>query len=124
MIRPVIIMTVCAALSGCGTVGGFSGFSGIGSKSAGKRAASENELPYKAKVTKSENDILDFSVSVANNGEGVEAVRESVRFEGTKYCLFTNGSSDINWTIDEATSDWAFVQDGDALIFNGRCVGR
>ena len=121
MIKPVIAMALCLALVGCG---GFSGFSGIGSKAGGKRATTENELPFKAKVTKGEEDVLNFSVSVANNGSDVDAVRESVRFEGTKYCLFTNGTSDIAWTMDDATGDWAFVQDGDALVFTGRCVGR
>lgn len=121
MIKPFVTLMLCTSLMGCGAFGNFSGF---GSKAGGKRATTENELPFKAKVTKGDEDILDFSVSVANNGEGLDAVRESVRFEGTKYCLFTNGSSDIAWTLDGTSADWAFVQDGDALTFTGRCVGR
>lgn len=121
MIKPIVALVVCTALAGCG---GFNEFSGIGSKTGGKRATTENELPFKAKLTKDAEDAANFSVSVAHNGEGVDAVRESVRFEGTKYCLFTNGSSDVQWAIDDVSQDWAFVQDGDALVFSGRCVGR
>lgn len=117
MIRAVILTTVCVALSGCG-------FLGIGQKSGSKRAAPEAELPFRAKTLKVEGDILNFSVAVVNNGEGVEAVRESVRFQGTQHCLYNNGSTDIVWQSDEETGDWAFVQDGDTLVFQGRCVGR
>lgn len=100
----------------------FNGFSGLGSGS-GQNAESENVLPFKAKLQDGE-DPADFTVSVANQGAGVKEVRESVRFEGTKYCLNTNGSSDIDWALGDETGDWAFTQDGDVLVFSGRCVGR
>lgn len=116
MIKHVTTITICAALAGCGS------FSGIGSET--KRASTENELPFKAKASKNSDDKLGFAVSVSNEGAGVDAVRESVRFEGTKYCLYTNGSSDVLWAEDDASGDWSFTQDGSALVFSGRCVGR
>ncbi len=119
MIRAIVIGTICVALAGCG-----GNFLGIGKKSGGKRANPETELPFSAKVTKGEEDILNFSVAVVNNGEGVDAVRESVRYEGTKYCLFTNGSSDIAWDTGEESGEWVSQQLGDTLVFTGRCVGR
>lgn len=120
MIKPIATLALCAALAGCG----FSGFSGLGSQVGGKRATTENELPFRARLTKDAQDARSFSVSVDGQGEGVDAVRESVRFEGTKYCLFSRGSSDIAWAMDETTGDWALMTDGTALVFNGRCVGR
>ena len=117
MIKPICILTMCAALAGCGTFG-FIG------KTAGKRATSENELPFRAKASKGSDDVSDFSVSVSNEGSGIDEVRESVRFEATKYCLYTNGNSDVSWAEDASSGDWAFIQDGNALVFSGRCVGR
>lgn len=118
MIRGLITVSLCVALAGCG-----GNLFGIGKRTGGKRASPETELPFKAKVTKGEQDVRDFSVSVANKGENGDAVRESVRYEGTKYCLYNNGSTDISWTTGEG-DDWAFTQVGDALVFQGRCVGR
>jgi hypothetical protein len=111
---------MCVALAGCGGGNVF----GIGKKSGGKRATPETELPFNAKVTKGAEDILNFSVAVANKGEGLDAVRESVRYEGTKYCLYTNGSTDVHWESGGEGDDWTSQQSGDSLVFNGRCVGR
>lgn len=85
---------------------------------------SERELPFKAKLSKGE-DPRDVAISVAHKGSDLEAVRESVRFEATKYCLINFGGSEAEWDIDPATGDWAFVAEGDsAYIFNARCLAR
>ena len=80
-------------------------------------------MPFRAKLAKGEEK-RNFSVAVVHNGSGVEEVRESVRFPATRYCLLTFGGSEVDWAIDSATGDWAFVQNGDKLIFNGRCTKR
>ncbi len=110
MLRGLLIISLALAVASCGRLG-------IGN--ASKRAETENTLPFKAKLKKGEE--RDFAVTVANKGAGVAEVRESVRFEATKYCLLTFGGSDVEWTINPASKDWAFSQDGDSLTFNGRC---
>ncbi len=111
MLRAVLILTLAVAVASCGRLG-------IGNSS--KRAETENVLPFKAKLKKGED--RGFTVSVVNKGAGVAQVRESVRFEATKYCLLTFGGSDAKWSISPVSKDWAFTQDGDKLIFSGECT--
>lgn len=113
MIRALIILVLAASVASCGAF----------RSDKSKGAASERALPFKAKLKKGD-DKRDISISVKNNGAGLEEVRESVRFEATKYCLLNFGGSEADWTIDPATDDWAFVQDGDALTFTARCSVR
>ena len=80
-------------------------------------------LPYKTRMSRGE-DRRDVTVSAEAPGATVEAVRESVRFEATRYCLTFFGASEADWTIDPATGDWAFVRDGDDMIFTARCTAR
>jgi len=113
MIRPLIILALVGTVASCGAL--------RGDKSRG--AESERALPFKAKL-KQGGDKRDFTVEVANRGAGLEAVRESVRFEATKYCLLNFGGSETAWRMDAASDDWAFTQDGDKLIFSARCSAR
>ncbi len=88
-----------------------------------RNADTERELPFNAKFSKGD-DPREIEVRVQNKGAGVEAVRESVRFEATKYCLINFGGSDADWRIDPVSNDWAFTQDGDSLTFFARCTAR
>lgn len=111
MLRLVVIISLVLSVASCGRLG-------IGN--ASKRADTDRTLPFKAKLRKGEGRA--FAVSVAHEGNGVADVRESVRFEATKYCLLTFGGSDAAWQTDPATRDWAFTQDGSSLMFNGECT--
>ena len=104
--RPAALVCVIAALSACGGI-----------------VPGGEPLPFRAKLIETDEPRV-FSVAVANRGAGVAQVRESVRFQGTAYCLFEFGSSHIDWVIDPATQDWAFRQDGEQLRFQGRCTVR
>jgi hypothetical protein len=64
------------------------------------------------------------AVSVKAPEASVEDVRESARFEVTRYCLSTYGGSAADWTIDPATGDWAFVREGENMVFAARCTTR
>ena len=112
--RVLIVMVLGLGVAGCGVA---KRVVGLGSPK------SATPLPYKARLSKG-NDRHDFAVSVANKGAGVAAVRESVRFPATEHCLFNFGGSEIDWVIDPVTGDWDFVQDGQNLIFAGRCTTR
>ncbi|MCY4180964.1 MAG: hypothetical protein OXC60_20485 [Litoreibacter sp.] len=108
MLRGTVLVLMIATLAACG------------GRNSVQRADAPVELPFKAKLSKSEERA--FSVSVEHEGKGLDELRESVRFEATKYCLGTFGGSDADWLIDPATNDWAFKQDGSRLIFNGECT--
>ena len=113
MIRLLLIISLVFATASCSRL----------SRDKSRNAASERELPFKAKLSTGE-DKRDITISVANKGAGVEAVRESVRFEATKYCLLNYGGSDADWRMSSVSEDWAFTQDGDKLVFNARCTAR
>ncbi len=110
ILRGALMIVLVASVAACGA------------RNSVQRADAPIELPFKAKLSK--GDAQDFSISVDNKGKGLDEVRESVRFEATKYCLGTFGGSDAEWKIDPATNDWAFNQDGSRLIFNGECIAR
>lgn len=111
MLRAALIISLTFAVTSCGL---------FGKRTAGSRASSDSAQPFKAKLQKGEGRA--FAVSVVHKGSGVAELRESVRFEATKYCLLGFGASDAAWAINPANNDWAFVQDGDRLIFNGECT--
>lgn len=111
MLRLTVIAALVLSTASCGRLG-------IGDPS--RRAEGVVQLPFNAKLSKGEERA--FTVSVAHEGNGVAEVRESVRFEATKYCLLNFGGSDADWAIDPASDDWAFTQDGDRLIFAGECT--
>ena len=80
-------------------------------------------LPFRASLALGE-DRRDFTVSVRAGDNSLQAVRETVRFTATRYCLPTYGGSDVDWVIDPATQDWAFTRDGEDMVFTGRCLAR
>ena len=110
--RWIILGSVAVVLSGC---------SSVRERFFGSQA--DRTLPYRASLTKGE-DRRDFLVRVVAGGASVAAVRESVRFPATRYCLETFGGSDALWVRDPGTGDWAFTRDGQDMIFRGRCVAR
>lgn len=114
MIRAIVILAVALSVASCGVL----------RSDKSKGAASERELPFKAKLSKGSDDKREISIAVRNRGAGVEEVRESVRFEATKYCLLNFGGSEAEWQMDATGAEWAFTQDGDALVFKARCSAR
>lgn len=116
-----IFGALCLSLAGCG-VFGDNGPLGIG-RMFGDGGASNAGLPYRASLKRGE-DTRNFTVTVVAGGVGVGEARESARYPATRYCIETFGASDMDWTLDPATGDWAFSRDGQDMIFAGRCTAR
>ena len=112
--RLVLISCALLVLSGCGVRERLFG---------GGTGQADAALSFRAQLTKGD-DRRDIAVRVRAGGVSVDDVRESVRFQATRYCLATYGGSDTRWQIDPVTGDWAFRRDGQDMIFNGRCVAR
>lgn len=112
MVRLLVLISFGLVLSGCG----------IQQRLFGSEA--DRALPYQAKLTKGEEDAREIAVSVKATTASVAQVRESVRFQATRYCLETFGGADTLWSRDSATGDWAFTRDEDEMVFRGRCVAR
>ena len=111
--RLVIFLGLGLMLTGCG----------VRERIFGSDGQAADALSYPAKLTKGD-DRRDIAVRVRAGGVTVGDVRESVRFQATRYCLATYGRSDTLWQIDPTTGDWAFTRDGQDMIFNGRCTAR
>ena len=115
MIKKISLYTIIiVGLFGCGSINHY--FKGVNVKPT-------EPLPYKTSLS-SQKNAEEFVVSVKNKEQGIEEVRESVRFEATKYCLLYFGTSDINWKISQITQDWAFDSNSEKLIFSGQCEVR
>ncbi|MDD9922036.1 MAG: hypothetical protein OXQ92_07125 [Boseongicola sp.] len=112
--RIVGLLCVVLILSGCGLRERFFGGGG------GQASAT---LPFRAQLSRGD-DRRDISVRVSAEGASLDDVRESVRFQATRYCVTNYGRSDTKWAIDPATNDWAFVRAGGDMIFTGRCLAR
>ena len=111
--RFILISCMTVMLSGCSFFNFGDGSDGV----------ADVALPFRASLTKGE-DPRDFTIFVRAGANGLDAVRETVRFTATRYCLPVFGGSDVDWVTDPATGDWAFLRDGDDLVFNGRCLAR
>ena len=114
MARTILFLCAALMLSGCGVRERLFG---------GGAGQADAALPFKAKLTKGD-DRRNISVRVRAGGVSVDDVRESVRFEATRYCLASYGASDTRWDVDPVTGDWAFIREGQDMIFSGRCVAR
>lgn len=114
MLRMIIIIVLSVLVAGCANQR---------EQIFGTSAQSAANLPYRADITKGD-DLRDIRVRVRAGGNTVSAVRETVRFQATRYCLWNYGGSETRWTQDPATGDWAFTRSGEDMIFTGRCVAR
>ena len=105
------------------TIVGLLGCGSINSPLKSFKVRPTEPLPYKTSLNAQKN-AEGFVVLVKHKEQGIEEVRESVRFEATKYCLLKFGTSNINWKISQTTQDWAFVSDSGKLTFSGQCEVR
>lgn len=84
----------------------------------------ERSLPFRADIAVADNR-QDLVIAVeAPPGTPVEVVRETARYQATRYCLQRYGDSDASWQTDPATGDWAFTRTPETMIFRAECEGR
>jgi len=81
------------------------------------------KLPYKATLKVDKNSV-SFIIKVKNKQQKLSDVKESVRFEATKYCLIKYGNSNVVWSIDKNTGDWRIERTSKDLSFFGKCEVR
>jgi hypothetical protein len=109
-----MLCVIVAMLAGCGVRERVTGI---------LRDETARSLPFKAKLSKGE-DRRDYTVTVATP-EGpatLDEMRESARYQATKYCLKSFGASDAQWTIDAGTGDWAVARTDKGAVLTGRCT--
>jgi hypothetical protein len=116
ILRPALILSLAlgapVALAACAQVASLTQ----------RSARADAALPYRTRLTRGPPGRA-MVLRLHARGAGVAEVRESVRFEATRYCLLNVGSSDATWEIDPATGDWRAEPQGDRLAFRARCTG-
>lgn len=115
MTRLICLMLALAMLSACGLRDRYLPRGGGQSATA---------LPYRASLARAADDARLFAVTARAPGASLEAARESLRFEATRYCLANFGGSDVAWVRDPATGDWAVTRTSDGITATGRCIYR
>ncbi|MBF9060984.1 hypothetical protein HKCCSP123_17515 [Rhodobacterales bacterium HKCCSP123] len=94
---------------------------GCGWRDRGPRSV---DLPFTARLSTGET-WRDFTVLVRAPGATLVQVRESARFVATQHCLDRTGSSEIDWSLDPATGDWAVNRtDRGEPVVAGSCADR
>lgn len=79
------------------------------------------EFKTKAKAVDKKNAPETFDVTVKNARQSLDGAKEAGRYEGTKYCIATFGSSDIIWISGPDVENSELVLDDDTLMLQGTC---
>lgn len=78
---------------------------------------------FRTKVSKADRDNpQDFVVQVPDISKNFEAAREAGRFEATRYCVQTFGTSDIVWTAGPDVDPDSLLIEKDRLTLTGSCL--
>lgn len=77
---------------------------------------------FKAKAKRvDKSDYSTFTLAVSPVSQSLDGAREAARFEGTRYCIDTDGTSRIRWLVGPDSDASAFTIDKDTIVFQGTC---
>ena len=79
-----------------------------------------NGMYFPAKSSKASDDRKDFVVTVRRVEQGLAEAREAGRYEATKYCVNSFGTSQIDWA-QGPDADAALLVSNGRLTVRGRC---
>ncbi len=117
--RLILASILCLATIACSRLPSLPGTGAFG------QARPETPLPYPSRLAQGDGS-AQFAVAVTSNGAPLDAVRESVRFPATRYCMRHFGTSDIDWAAPAGTPEaWTGRADAKGqVVYAGRCTGR
>ncbi|WP_254452898.1 hypothetical protein [Ruegeria atlantica] len=75
----------------------------------------------KAKAVDKRNAPTEFTVVVNGASASLDGAREAGRFEGTKFCIDSFGTSKINWKVGPDTEPQNLRITDNKLTFAGTC---
>tara|TARA_R110002049_G_scaffold23545_2_gene83280 strand:+ start:93392 stop:93718 length:327 start_codon:yes stop_codon:yes gene_type:complete len=76
---------------------------------------------FRVKVSKVDRQLDVFQVTVKDAAQSIDGARAAARYEATKYCVGTYGSSDIVWSVGPDTPPEQLRLVDGALTFHGTC---
>lgn len=68
------------------------------------------------------DDRAEFTVEVRRADQGLAGARRAGQHAGTKYCINTFGTSDIEWTIGPDAELDVLMRSGNNLNLRGTCL--
>lgn len=77
---------------------------------------------YPAKAKRDKDTDKGFVVTVQRISKGLDGAREAGRYEGTRYCIKTFGTSEIDWVRGPDAEDGTLQVSGSRLVLSGKCV--
>lgn len=76
----------------------------------------------KASAIDKKKTLAEFTVTVNDVSQSLDAARSAGGYEGTRYCVQNFGSSKIDWTVGPETEPQFLTIDKDTLTFQGTCL--
>lgn len=76
---------------------------------------------FKTKAKRIDDDWSEFTVSVTPATASLDGAREAARYEATRYCVQTDGTSRIIWTVGPDADPAQLRIEKDTIVFQGRC---
>ncbi|WP_233421960.1 hypothetical protein [Ruegeria profundi] len=96
--------------------------SGVGISSSSDRVFFDGHyFRAKAKPVDKKVTPTEFTVVVNDVSASLDGAREAGRFEGTKFCIYNFGTSQILWKVGPDTDPQALSIVDDKLTFTGAC---
>ncbi|WP_241477361.1 hypothetical protein [Leisingera sp. ANG-S5] len=112
MAVPAACLAALALVSACGT------------SVTNKNRELYDGVPFKAKakpIDKKTNPAV-FQIDIKGVDRSVKGAREAAAHSGTKYCVTTYGSSDIEWANDPRNEDVPLTITDGRAVFQGTCT--
>ncbi|MFC3615741.1 hypothetical protein ACFORG_18455 [Lutimaribacter marinistellae] len=78
-------------------------------------------FPSKAAAVDKKVSLADFTVTVQDATQSLDAAREAGRYQATRYCIDNFGTSRVDWVVGpDSDASQLRIVDGD-LVFRGTC---
>lgn len=75
----------------------------------------------KARPIDKKKTLAEFTVTVKDVAQSLDAAREAGGYEGVRYCIANFGSSRIDWTVGPETEPGQLTIVDNTLVFQGTC---
>jgi hypothetical protein len=111
-LRAALLLCLLAALAGCGQQG-----QGIGRQ---QQTTFDGQV-FRGNATADRDDRQRFVATVRTPSKSLEGAIEAAAHQGTRYCIETFGTSDIDWEIGPDTPPEEFSAEAPTLSLTGRC---
>ncbi|WP_245216251.1 hypothetical protein [Sagittula salina] len=109
-----LLLVLVAMLAGCG----------LGKGVRREQAQTFDGQTFRGTAKPVGDDRTQFVASVSQPGKSIDGAIKAAAYQGTKYCIRTYGTSDIDWSVGPDTPKDQLTITSDALMLTGQCRDR